>query len=91
MKLRTTVIITEVVKKTKAKGFENIKVGDKVTLTWGLGGHYKGAPYVDCYVNGEYVDSKNADTLYKLFNGYRSWQKGSYVDVINFKYEEVAE
>ncbi|HDR8003370.1 hypothetical protein ACS2BX_25780 [Bacillus cereus group sp. BceL300] len=81
MQLRTTVVITEVVKKTKAKGFENIKVGDKVTLTWGLGGGYHGAPYVGCYVNGTWVDSKNADTICKLFT----------YNEANFKYEEVAE
>lgn len=88
MKLKTTITITEIIKKTKAKGFEIIKIGDKVTFEWGLGGHYKGAPYVDCYVNGKFVDSKNADTICKLFKGYRSWQNGGYVDVINFKYSE---
>ena len=70
MELTIHLEVTAINKKTQAKGLKAVKVGDKVTLAWGLGGHYKGAPYVDVYLNGEYADHKNADTVYKLFKGY---------------------
>jgi len=87
MELTYVGIVTVVNKKTKAKGFENTKIGDEVKLSWGLGGCYKGAPYVDCYLNGEYVGKKNADTVSKLFKDIH-WSNGK-VTPPNFNLEEV--
>lgn len=67
MKLSGSFKVTAVNKKTKAKGFENLQVGDTVSFTWSLNGSYGGAPYVACFVNGNHVDTKNALTVKQLF------------------------
>ena len=67
MNLTYTGIITKVNKKTAAKGFKHAQVGDEVRLEWNLGGKYNKVPNVDCYLNGNYVDTKNADTVRKIF------------------------
>lgn len=67
MKLSGAFKVTAVNKKTKAKGFENLQVGDTVSFTWSMNGSYGGAPYVACFVNGNHVDTKNALTVKQLF------------------------
>ncbi|MBJ8023717.1 hypothetical protein [Bacillus cereus] len=67
MKLSGSFKIAAVNKKTKAKGFEDLQVGDTVSFTWNLNGSYKGAPSVACFVNGNHVDTKNALTVKQLF------------------------
>ncbi|AGY46632.1 hypothetical protein BigBertha_124 [Bacillus phage BigBertha] len=59
VKLTGKFVVVEVLKKTSAKGFKNVKVDDVLYFEWDLDGHYKGAPYVDCYVVGEFVDRKS--------------------------------
>jgi len=59
VKLTGKFIVVEVLKKTSAKGFKDVKVDDVLYFEWELNGHYKGAPYVSCFVRGEYVDYKN--------------------------------
>jgi hypothetical protein len=81
MELTYTGIVTKVNKKTAAKGFKTVNVGDEVKLVWDLGGTYNKVPNVDCYLNGEYVDTKNADTVRKLFKS--NWEGP------NFTLEEV--
>ncbi|MGE0981494.1 hypothetical protein [Bacillus cereus] len=67
MKLSGAFKVTDVNKKTKAKGFEALQVGDTVSFTWNLNGSYKGAPSVACFVNGKHVGTKNASTVKQLF------------------------
>ncbi|QDH49820.1 hypothetical protein BEYONPHE_133 [Bacillus phage Beyonphe] len=68
VKLTGKFIVVEVLKKTSAKGFKDVKVDDVLYFEWDLDGHYKGAPYVDCYVRGEFVDSKNGMTVKTLLH-----------------------
>lgn len=82
MELTYIGIVTKVNKKTAAKGFKVVKVGDEVKLAWDLDGGYHGAPYVVCYINGKFADTKNADTVWKLF-------KGKHGGEPNFTLEEV--
>lgn len=93
MKLTYTGIVTKVNKKTAAKGFKHTQVGDEIKLAWNLGGGYHGAPCVDCYLNGDYVDTKNADTVKYLFKiGKPKWNGESHKyepQPPNFTLEEV--
>lgn len=89
MILKTTVVITNVLEKTGAKGFEKVKVGDRITLEWDLNGKYHGAPRVSCYVNGEFVDKKIASTLHDIFFVATRYRNGEHTSIINFEYEEV--
>lgn len=67
MKLSNSFRVTNVNKKTKALGFENLKVGDVVSFTYNVNGSYGSAPYIACSVNGKPVDTKNALTIKRLF------------------------
>ena len=60
-------LVVEVLKKTSAKGFKDVKEDDVLYFEWELNGMYGSkAPYVSCFVRGEYVDYKNGVMVKQL-------------------------
>ena len=53
--LSATIKITEKKKKTRAKFFKEVEVGDELELVYSLSGGYHYAPTVDIYYKGEMV------------------------------------
>ncbi|PGO60603.1 hypothetical protein [Priestia megaterium] len=50
-------------KKTSAKFFKGLKVGDEFKLSYDINGGYNSAPYIRIYQNGEGVHWNNATQL----------------------------
>lgn len=55
--------VKEIKKKTSAKFFKDLKVGDEFELMYSLNGGYKSAPDIDIYVDGKRVHWNNASQL----------------------------
>ena len=67
--------VTEVKKRTQAKFFKELKVGDVFTLTYDLNGHYKSAPTIKLSADGK---APQYNSSLQLSN-----------NLINFELEEV--
>lgn len=63
MKLNGKFKVKSIKKKTSAKFFKDLKVGDEFELVYNLSGRYKSAPTIDIYQNGEYIHENNAIQL----------------------------
>lgn len=68
MKLSNSFRVTEIKKKTQAKFFKDLKVGDEFSLVYEINGWHGSAPTVDVYQNGKHVGSRYASQLNSLFN-----------------------
>lgn len=75
MELTAKITITGIKKKTKAKFFESLKIGDVIELRYNLDGADKYAPHIYVYKDG-----------LKIMSAYALQVK---TNLSNFEYEEV--
>lgn len=58
----------KVLKKTKAKFWEDLQVGDEFELVYTLNGNYHSAPSIDIYKDGKRIHINNATQLVDNLN-----------------------
>lgn len=58
--------VLEIKKKTKAKFFKDLKVGDEFELIYTLNGSYKSAPLIEIYVDGIMKTVKYASEIINI-------------------------
>lgn len=63
MELTAMYKITAIKKKTQAKAFKSLEVGDSFELKYNLNGYYKGSPTVEVFSKGEKLGSQYASQL----------------------------
>lgn len=72
MELHGKYKVIEIKKKTQARFFRELKVGDTFELSYSLNGMYKyQAPYIEIFVDGEYVHRNNASQLSSNLNNFK--------------------
>jgi hypothetical protein len=62
--------VVGVKKKTKAKFFKDLQIGDEFSLSYNLNGSYKSAPLINIYKDGRHQHSKNALELSRILDNF---------------------
>lgn len=68
MKLKGKMKVKEISKKTSAKFFKELKVGDELEFVYDLNGGYHSAPYVTIYKGNDFINNSALQLAKNLEN-----------------------